>query len=139
MPKKYRRHTDDMLENYRRTEPRLEMTGSTSLPTRRYKRRPIERQVAILCRGQFNFGRASQLSEGGMLLNTDREFINGDLLELSFFVSETEFVTMIGQVIYRLDSSNVKLCFGIRFLDMLPQTQFAIRRFVESESAPEAY
>lgn len=103
---------------------------------RKHKRVGIGGQVAVLHRGQFHFEVGVQISEGGMLIQADREFSPGESVEVCFFIEEDKYVSVLAEVIYRLDvKTGGGSCFGLKFINTSPQALALIRQYADRQKA----
>ena len=103
--------------------------------SRKHKRVNIDGQVAVLHRGEFHFENGVQISEGGMLIQADREFLAGDSVEVCFFVEKEKYISVLAEVIYRLDQKAGGSCFGLRFVNTSPQALELIKQYADGQTA----
>ncbi len=96
------------------------------------RRVALRASVAFEIEGSQRGGRALNVSQAGLFLHTVAPVAVGDRLNLSIALRGDQTVRAIGRVVRRDD---VREGFGLRFVEMPPDTWRAIRDFVAS-SAP---
>lgn len=92
---------------------------------RRYPRVPFRTEVFMV--GSTSTGRTSDLSEGGMYLETNQYLEVGDRLQLRFRLrSEDDLLTVVGRVVF----CDPGVGAGVDFVDITPGQRLAIRSFI---------
>lgn len=106
-----------------------EMLG---LPSRRAIKILIRMQFIEEPKAPFALGTMIDISENGMLIETEKHLRMDIHIKISFYLSETGgFVEIEGQIIRETKSSSPKIkCYGIRFTRVEQQFQDKINRFV---------
>ena len=67
---------------------------------RRTPRRVYQRPIGVLCRGQYQVLQALQLSEGGLLFQTEKKFATKDQTVLSLVMPGGGVIVARGELIY---------------------------------------
>jgi len=105
---------------------------------------PVRESYRVLLRVNINgcskdqafFCRSENISSTGLLLETDRTIQEGDRLTCSFFLPESQQITVPAEVVRKIvqaDKSGTKR-YGIRFEKMNIDTRNAIESFVQKKS-----
>lgn len=96
---------------------------------RRYKRLKINAQVGVLNGKALNFEVASEIGEGGMLIQTKTKLDTGSVIEICMFLPNGRFISAMGQVVYNLEPNGENFA-GICFANVKPEIQEEIKNFV---------
>jgi len=102
---------------------------------RQFQRVGFNSQVAVLHRGEFQFEKNLEIGEGGMRLKVGNEYKIGTLVEICFFISETEYVSAFAEVLYELSPEKEERQIGLRFVLPPVNVQSSIRKYVEKVAA----
>lgn len=105
---------------------------------RRYPRRTFDKLVAILYRGRSGFENSVEISEGGILLQADRQYHVGDTIEICVVVPGHKFQIVIGTIAYVRGERTHERMVGIRFRSPaadVAKLQEAIRKYVNSDGS----
>lgn len=84
---------------------------------RRFPRIDIDEPVGIHVGDYYKVEKGRQFSEGGMLFESDREFADGQLVSITFQLSDTVLIRLDAQVSYSLKPLPGKKMVGVRFMD----------------------
>lgn len=109
-----------------------EVAKALSIPSRKPIRILVRVQQIDHADKSFFLGSLTDISENGMLIETDKNLLIGEQLHISFYLPETGgFVELIGQVRREVQtlSSKVK-SYGIRFIEITDIFQDKINRYV---------
>ncbi|OGF65131.1 MAG: hypothetical protein A2Y62_21270 [Candidatus Fischerbacteria bacterium RBG_13_37_8] len=109
-----------------------EVVKALSVPTRRPIKILVRLQLIDQPNLPFALGTMIDLSENGMLLETEKVLSIGNLLKFSFYLSETGgFVEVTGEITRETRASSIKMkCYGIKFTSIEKSFQEKISRFV---------
>ncbi len=79
------------------------------------------------------FCRSENISTTGLLLETERTFVKGDLIACSFFLPDSRQLVAQGEVVRTLMQGTQKSLnrYGIKFFELAPEVKTAIEAFVE--------
>jgi PilZ domain len=102
------------------------------LPSRRPIKILIRMQLIDEPKAPFALGTMIDISENGMLVETEKQLRVDTHIKISFYLSETGgFVELAGQIIRERKAVSPKMkCYGIRFLKVETQFQDKIDRFI---------
>ncbi len=98
-------------------------------PENRQKKRVLIRQVVII--SNILKAQALDISEGGMYLSTQADFIPGAVLDLSFAIDDT--AVSVKAAVQHVQPG---IGAGVKFLNLIPEHCTLIKRFVEQAEAP---
>lgn len=85
---------------------------------RRFPRIDIDEPVGIHAGDYYKVEKGRQFSEGGMLFESDREFTDGQVISITFQLSDTVLIRLDGQVSYSLRPVPGKKLVGVRFSEL---------------------
>ncbi len=102
--------------------------------TRRFPRRRFREKIGVLHKGEYAMSGAVEIGEGGMLLKPESTPVIGDLVTVNFFIPAKDFITVMGQIIYKRGTE----FFGVRFLDLDFNSKRIIRDYIALKTAVEA-
>lgn len=83
---------------------------------RRYPRIDIDEPVGIHAGEYYKVEKGRQFSEGGMLFESDRDFSEGQMIAMTFKLSDTVLIRLDGQISYTVKPVPGKRLIGVRFL-----------------------
>jgi DNA-binding response OmpR family regulator len=106
------------------------------VPMRRHVRTLVRLAIGAASGEQFFFGTTVNLSESGVLLETDSELNLGDCVDLRFFLPGDQRPLVTGSRIVRRaeGSAACARAFGVLFQGMSDDDKSRIRRFVDETS-----
>jgi hypothetical protein len=109
-----------------------EVAKALSIPSRRPIRILVRIQALDQAGKSFFLGTLTDISENGMLIETEKKLMVGERLHISFYLPETGgFVELIGQVSREAKAIAPKInSYGIRFIEVQENFQSKINRFV---------
>ncbi len=125
---------EGMPQSFKKISPPLIYSADPST-NRRTPRRSYERLVGVMTEGKYSLRRASQISEGGMLIELPFEIQAGDLILVTFILPNA-LETIVGraEILYKKDKVlNGVIKTGIKFLNLETSKRRAIRDFVSSK------
>ncbi len=103
---------------------------------RQYPRRPFNRKVGVLFKGQYFLAQAGEVGEGGMSIKTDLVLTEGEPLMVSFQIPNSGFVCLRAEVrsTQKTDKPEdvEKVIHGLAFTDIQFATKRQIRSYVSS-------
>lgn len=114
--------------------------NKSSAETRRSPRRIYKRPVGILCAGRYDVEQASQLSEGGLLFRSEKEFSVHDQVVASLILPSGGVVVARGEVIYEKPEPGSKRIkqYGVKFAALGLHLRRWIRNYVSAKTQAEA-
>ncbi len=83
---------------------------------RRFPRLDIDEPVGIHAEDYYKVEKGRQFSEGGMLFESDRDFTEGQMIAMTFQLSDTVLIRLEGQIAYTVKPVPGKRLIGVRFL-----------------------
>jgi DNA-binding response OmpR family regulator len=107
-----------------------------NIPARESYRVLLSVNINGSSKDQAFFCRSENISATGLLLETDRTIQEGDRLTCSFFLPESQQITVPAEVVRKIvqaDKSGAKR-YGVRFEKMNVETRNAIESFVQRKS-----
>lgn len=95
--------------------------------------------VKITVHGNFRsvpfFCTSRDISISGVLIDTDKTLARGDEISCSFYLPNTERISVEGEVVRVARGHTSAYNYGFRFTDMTQEAQRIIKKFVEYERA----
>jgi DNA-binding response OmpR family regulator len=76
------------------------------------------------------FCSSSNISVSGMLIETDKDLENGDIISCSFFLPKSEQITTDAEIIRSMRNSDKSYHYGIRYMDLNPRHRADLERFI---------
>lgn len=103
---------------------------------RRVPRRAFHKRVGLLVNGIYMVSEASQLGEGGILIECPQQLEIGQKLVVTFKLPDTIQAVVRGIIRYKLDPKGEQKypCYGIEFVNLDFNLKREIRSFVASKS-----
>lgn len=116
------------------------MANSKSAENRSSPRRAFRRPVGILFRGRYEVIQGLQISEGGMLIESDFGMTAKDRLVVSIILPGGDSVIARAQVVYLMnrDGKRTSQAFGLQFVDLELPKRRLIRNYVAAKTEMEA-
>jgi CheY-like chemotaxis protein len=99
------------------------------------ERGSLREMVKVSAKGKFRddffFAISQNASVSGILLETDKAFSQGDKITCSFVIQHT--ITADGEVVRVVRKTADLYHYGVRFLDLDPESEIQIEEFVKSQ------
>lgn len=86
-----------------------------------FERVDIDEPVGVHVGDNYKVEKGRQISEGGMLFETIREFVQGQSVTFTFQLSDTELLSIEGKVSYVIKPMLGLKLVGVRFNDSSPE------------------
>jgi PilZ domain len=83
---------------------------------RRFPRLDIDEPVGIHAGDYYKVEKARQFSEGGMLFESQRDFTEGQLVAMTFQLSDTVLIRLNGEIAYTVQPVSGARLIGVRFV-----------------------
>lgn len=109
--------------------------------SRKFPRRRFRQDVGLLHRGKYTLVQGLEIGEGGMLVKFPDSVKAGDIIAISFFISQKGFVVVLGEVVYQKPEpgqEDPSYAMGIKFIDLEFEFKRHIRDFIALKTAEEA-
>ena len=113
----------------------MENTPSQGRVTRRYSRRDVNVRLGVFSSLKFKVEYATQMSEGGLLMNCEGTYEVGERIILTFRLPNSELMVIDGEVAYTFTTERHNHFAGIRFADASVDVLDHIRSYVELQNA----
>lgn len=95
----------------------ISYTKRGNLETRRFNRIDLDEPVGVHAGENYRVEKARQLSQGGMLIESNRDFILGQRISVTFQLSDTILVKLEAEVRYTLRPDPNTHMIGVSFLN----------------------
>lgn len=105
-----------------------------SLARRKYLRRPYNRGIGVLYRGQYVVAEGIELGEGGLAFRSSEKYAEGDTIVLTFQIPNGSFVSTIPEVKTVGNEEDGKIKYGCFFKTIKFDHKREIRTFVSTRS-----
>ena len=107
------------------------------LARRKYPRRIFSRIVSLLHKGSYSTGKGREIGEGGMLVVSDSDFSQGDLVLVNFLLPAAGICIVQAEIrSIRLEDGTKH--FGLLFLNLNYEGKKGIREFIAAKSEEES-
>jgi PilZ domain len=124
-----------MADPHKGHEFELKESGGRS--KRRKPRRAFSAPVGVLCGGQFEVVRATQLSEGGIGFTSKTPYQVSAKAVFSFLIPDGGAVVVRGEIA-QIDKHAGSIHYGVKFLSVNLQLRRVIRNYVAAKTEAEA-
>jgi hypothetical protein len=102
--------------------------------TRRFPRRRFTQNTGLLNLGTYSIVLSLEIGEGGILIRSDHHLEVGHHVVVNFFISEKGFITVTGEVRYKMEES----IFGLKFTNLPFESKRFIRDYIAEKTAAES-
>ncbi len=108
--------------------------GLLEIPSRKDMRVLMKVSVKGRFKAEPFFCASQDVSKSGILFESDKVLAKGDVIQCSFFIPDEERVQTDGEVVRVSRSEPGVYCYGIRFVNIEPEYEFAIDRYIKKRA-----
>ena len=112
------------------------MTSAPNAPeqaNRKFPRRPLKRNIGVLCGGDYIICEGGELGEGGMSILSEFALSNGQEVVVNFQIPSGNFISLRAQVVSAQKKMGDQLItHGLSFLQVDFSVKRQIRQFVSA-------
>ena len=103
---------------------------------RRVPRRPIDLRVGLLVKGEYFLSLAYEIGEGGMLISSPRDLIEGQKVVVTFNRPDIVSASVLSHVVYlqSKQETGTRRRYGLQFEQIDFEVKRKIRNFVASNA-----